>query len=157
MAQSSDPDADAVMGSFDHPEAAKDSDAATVLAGFDQPAEPRSGSDVVKDLIHSKVSHGIASIGGGLREIGDLATGKSIAEADTRYKQFVNDNSYQPADPTSQALIKVNQQAESSPYNPVTWPGRALDAVGSGINKATGSTVAGPVTVGAAEMALPFL
>lgn len=50
MAQFSDPDADAVLGSFDHPEAASDSDAATVLASFDTPAagyHPKSGSEPV--------------------------------------------------------------------------------------------------------------
>lgn len=48
MAQSNDPDVDAVMGSFDHPEAAHDSDAATVLASYDTPSagyRPASGSD----------------------------------------------------------------------------------------------------------------
>lgn len=50
MAQFSDPDADAVLGSFDHPEAASDSDAATVLASFDTPSagyHPKSGSEPV--------------------------------------------------------------------------------------------------------------
>lgn len=37
MAQSSDPDAAAVLAGFDHPEAAQDSDAAAVLASFDAP------------------------------------------------------------------------------------------------------------------------
>src|ERR1700743_1418198 len=51
MAQSSDPDIDAVLGSFDHPEAAHDSDAASVLASFDTPVVKRpstkSGADPV--------------------------------------------------------------------------------------------------------------
>jgi hypothetical protein len=50
MAQFSDPDAAAVMGSFDHPEAANDSDAAAVLASYDAPKSgyrPKSGSDPV--------------------------------------------------------------------------------------------------------------
>lgn len=50
MAQSSDPDADAFMGSFDHPEAEHDSDAATFLASFDKPTSgyhPKSGSEPV--------------------------------------------------------------------------------------------------------------
>lgn len=58
MAQSSDPDADAVMASFDHPEAEHDADAAAVLASFDTPKEtstshyrPQSGSDPV---LHGK-------------------------------------------------------------------------------------------------------
>lgn len=157
MAPSSDPDADAVLASFDHPEAANDPDAAAVLASFSKPAEPKSGSEVVKDLIHSKVSHGVASIGGGLREIGDLVTGSSMADANTRYQQFVQQHSYQPTDPTSQALINVNQQASSSPLNPTTWPGRVLDAGGDLINKATGSTVAGPVAAGVVAGALPFM
>src|ERR1700742_4812104 len=105
MAQSSDPDADAVMASFDHPEAAHDADAAAVLASFDEPPKPKSGAEVVKDLIHAKVSKGVASIGGGLREIGDLATGSSIAQADTRYQQYVKEHSFQPTDPKSQALL----------------------------------------------------
>lgn len=157
MAPSSDPDADAVMASFDHPEAANDADAAAVLASFDKPAEPKSGKEVVKDLIHAKASKGIASIGGGLRQIGDLATGSSIAQADTRYQQYVKEHSFQPTDPTSQALIQANQQAESSPANPLTWPGRVLDVAGRGVNKLTRSTVAGPVTEGVVEGALPFL
>lgn len=157
MAQSSDPDADAVMASFDHPEAANDPDAAAVLASFEEPAKPKAGREVISDLLHAKVSKGIASLGGGLREIGDLATGKSIAEADTRYKQYVKDNAYQPTDPKTQELLGLNQQAENSVYNPLTLPGRALDAGGNFINKATGSTVAGPVTEGVVEGALPFI
>lgn len=50
MAQSSDPDVDAVLGSFEHPEAAHDSDAATVLASYDTPKSgyrPKSGSEPV--------------------------------------------------------------------------------------------------------------
>lgn len=157
MAQSSDPDADAVLAGFDHPEAAHDSDAAAVLASFDKPAAPKSGSEVVKDLIHSKVNHGAASVAGGLREIGQLATGTSMADADVNYQKYVKDNTYQPTDPTSQALIGVNQQAESSPYNPMTLPGRAFDAAGKGINAVTGSTTAGPVAVGIAQGVLPFV
>lgn len=43
MAQSSDPDADAVLAGFDHPEAAHDSDAAAVLASYDSPrSSPRA-------------------------------------------------------------------------------------------------------------------
>lgn len=157
MAQSSDPDADAVLAGFDHPEAAHDSDAAAVLASFDKPAAPKSGSEVVKDLIHSKVSHGAASVAGGLREIGQLATGTSMADADVNYQKYVKDNTYQPTDPTSQALIGVNQQAESSPYNPMTLPGRAFDAAGKGINAVTGTETAGPVAVGIAQGVLPFM
>lgn len=41
MALSSDPDADAVLASFDHPEAAHDSDAAAVLASYDEPRKPK--------------------------------------------------------------------------------------------------------------------
>lgn len=37
MAQSSDPDADAVLAGFDHPEAVHDADAAAVLASFESP------------------------------------------------------------------------------------------------------------------------
>jgi hypothetical protein len=148
MAQSSDPDADAVMAGFDHPEAAHDSDAAAVLASFDAPPTPKSDSEVVKDLIHAKVTKGIASIGGGLREIGDLATGTSIADADNRYQQYVKEHSFQPTDPTSQALIKINQKAESSPLNPTTWPGRAVDMGSDMINNLTGSTAAGPIMGG---------
>jgi hypothetical protein len=44
MALSSDPDADAVMGSFDHPEAAHDPDAAAVLASFDSSAPATAAS-----------------------------------------------------------------------------------------------------------------
>lgn len=157
MDQSSDPDADAVMASFDHPEAANDADAAAVLASFDKAPEPKSGSEVVKDLIHAKVSKGIASIGGGLRATGDLLTGSSIAQADTRYQQFVKEHAYQPTDPRTQALAAVNEQAESSPANPTTWPGRVLGAGSDLINKVTGSTVAGPVTQGLIEGALPFV
>lgn len=42
MAQYSDPDADAVLAGFDHPEAAHDSDAAAVLASYDAPARGKS-------------------------------------------------------------------------------------------------------------------
>ncbi len=157
MAQSSDPDADAVMASFDHPEAADDPDAAAVLASFDKPAEPKSGNEVIKDLLHAKVSKGIASIGGGLREIGDLATGSSIAQADTRYQQFVKEHAYQPTDPKTRELMGINERVESSPANPMTWPGRVLDKGSDLINQATGSTVAGPVTEGLVTGALPFI
>lgn len=118
---------------------------------------PESGDRVVKDLIHAKVSKGIASIGGGFRAIGDLATGSSAAQADTRYKQFVTDHAWTPSDPTSQALVNVNQQADTSALNPTTWVGRALDKGSNVINQATGSTVAGPVAMGLLQGALPFV
>jgi hypothetical protein len=128
MAQSSDPDADAVMGSFDHPEAANDSDAATVLASFDQPKSAPSGKDVVGQVIRSEAS----KIPAGLKSVYDITLGgKTVAEADEAYKKATT-----PTDSTAQALSNRVGQVMSSPYNPLTWPGRAFDAAGNLINAA---------------------
>ncbi len=125
MALSNDPDADAVLGSFDHPEAANDSDAATVLASFDA---PKSGKEVMGQVIRAEAS----KIPAGLKSLYDITLGgKSAAEADAAYKKSTT-----PTDPTAQALAGKVGQVMGSPYNPLTWPGRAFDAAGTLINAA---------------------
>lgn len=67
MAQSSDPDADAVLASFDHPEASKDSDVAAVLASYDKQTPAESGDTLAMAPI------------GALEEFGKMGTGALAA------------------------------------------------------------------------------
>lgn len=90
---------------------------------------PASPDQVVAQVVRQKASQIPAAIGGGLRSIYDLATGKTIAETDKRYQQFVKEHSFQPTDPKAKELSAVYDRAASSPANPMTWPGRAADIV----------------------------
>lgn len=91
---------------------------------------PVSGDESVKRLVAHEATQMGAGILGGFRSIYDLATGKSIAETDQRYKDFVKEHSYQPSDPNSQALVGHYDKASASNANPLNWPGKAFDVVG---------------------------
>ena len=91
--------------------------------------EPVSPDEVVRRVVANKATSMAAAIPAGFRSLYDLATGKSIAETDERYKQFIREHSYQPPDETSQALSKVYDTASASAANPLTWPTKAMDIV----------------------------
>lgn len=113
---------------------------------------------VVGRTIHHAVSGLVQPIIGGFRSIGDVLSGKSIAETDTNYQKYLKEHIYQPPDAQSQALSQRYDTAAGSGYNPVNWPGivigGATNALSKGINAVTDSTVAGPVAAGALEFGL---
>lgn len=104
MAQSSDPDAAAVMGSFDHPEAANDSDAAAVLASFDGPKSsavtartPPTATQHVADVLGIVKRHpftaatglaenALSGITGGVGSLADAVTGSDPGTHDYAYR-----------------------------------------------------------------------
>lgn len=95
----------------------------------EQPAQPVSSDESVKRLVAHEATQMGASVLGGFRSLYDLATGKSIADTDQRYKDFVREHSYQPPDANSQSLVQTYDKASASPANPLTWPSRAADIV----------------------------
>src|ERR1700748_3837563 len=127
MAPSSDPDADAVLASFDHPEAARAPDAAAVLASYDAPHPQASGKQNVAELVRHEASLIPAAIGGGFRSIYDLASGKTIAETDQRYQQYVAEHATPVTNDTVAAMSKMYDKSQASGFNPLTWPGRLFD------------------------------
>jgi hypothetical protein len=131
-----DPDLDAVMQeSQQQPTTANapsgDPDLDAVLS--EKPKTP-TPDDAVRDLVLNKASGMGASVLGGFRAIGDLASGRSIADSDTRYQQYVKEHTYQPRGEAGQGLVDVSNKVERSPYNPLTWPGRGIEAAGKLIN-----------------------
>lgn len=89
---------------------------------------PLSGKEVMGQVIRAEAS----KIPAGLKSIYDITLGgKTAAEADAAYKKATT-----PTDPTAQALAGRVGQVMGSPYNPLTWPGRAFDAAGNLINAA---------------------
>jgi hypothetical protein len=101
MAQSNDPDVDAVIGSFDHPEAAHDSDAATVLAGYDtapvaSPRVPPTASQHAADVFSIYKKHpfttgiglaenALSGVTGGVGSLADAVTGSDPGTHDWAY------------------------------------------------------------------------
>lgn len=89
-----------------------------------------SGDESVRRLVAHEATSMLAAIPAGLRSLYDITLGgKSVAETDKRYQQFVKEHSYQPTDQTSQQLTGIYDRASASPANPLTWPGRAADMV----------------------------
>jgi hypothetical protein len=89
---------------------------------------PLSGKEVMGQVIRAEAS----KIPAGLKSVYDITLGgKSAAEADAAYKKATT-----PNDPTAQAMAGRLGQVMGSPYNPLTWPGRAFDAAGNLINAA---------------------
>jgi hypothetical protein len=99
MAQSSDPDVDAVLGSFDHPEAQHDSDAAAVLASYDAPtataaptaAQHAKGAlDIVKQhpmtTSWGLLENAISGVTGGAGSLADAVTGSDPGAHDWAYR-----------------------------------------------------------------------
>jgi len=111
------------------PPASSTGDEAIDTAFSKTSSEKVSPDEVVRRLVANKVTSGLAAIPAGFRSIYDITTGKSVAETDKRYQEFIREHSYQPPDATSQALSAVYGKAASSAANPLTWPGRVADVM----------------------------
>ena len=129
----SDPDADAVLASFEHPEAANDSDVAAVLASFSAPkkeAPPRSNLgtgyigepnlarepnalDIAADRFIGGAVRGVV---GGYKGLAKLVTGQGIDAAADAVSKVTSDE----LRPTTGAA-QVTSSAISSPYNPLNY------------------------------------
>lgn len=126
MALSNDPDADAVLGSFDHPEASHDSDAATVLASFDAPkasiAPPvkisspahvgsegstgEGGFGMAETALHLGSGY-LGKLGGGLTYLGTLAaTGGDTEAAKAVQEDTEKAITYQPRTEEGQEMTQ---------------------------------------------------
>ncbi len=81
----------------------------------------------------------------GVRDIWGLLHGQSLADVDQSGQNYIRANTYEPAPGTPGA---VAVKAGESNWNPLNWPGLATAKVGQGVNKMTGSTMAGPITEG---------
>lgn len=89
-----------------------------------------SGDESVRRLVAHEATSMLAAIPAGLRSLYDITLGgKTVAETDKRYQQFVREHSYQPPDKTTQQLAGIYDRASASPANPLTWPVHAADVV----------------------------
>jgi len=97
----------------------------------------------------------------GAGAIYDLATGKSISDADRRAQRAIEEGTFKPPG----LPAKVASAAFDSPANPLNWPSTAFKYAGKGITAAMTSNVmpekvreagvyVGPVLEGVANMAL---
>jgi hypothetical protein len=120
-----------------------------------------SPEESVRRLVAHEATTGLAAIPAGLRSLYDITLGgKSVAETDQRYHQFIQEHSYNPPDPTSQQLADVYDRFSGSRANPLTWPARAADVVAENMTK--GSAVAREVdrlkpTTGGSPAAAPII
>lgn len=96
------------------------------------------------DLALRAVSGIGANILAGGRAMYDMATGKSLAEADTRAQQFIKEHTFEPTDQLSKNMTGVLD----SKVNPMNWPGAAISKVSDVVGENTGSPAAAGVTSG---------
>ena len=130
-----DPDADAVL-SGGSPQAAApaeitgDPDADAVLHPHQSaPASP-------KNVVGQVIRYEAGKIPAGLKSVYDITLGgKSAADTENAYNAT---NAARLTDPKAKELAAQLDQTMSSGYNPLTWPGRATDAVGNAIKDAVG-------------------
>lgn len=130
----SDPDADAVLASFEHPEAANDSDAAAVLASFSAPKEtapPRSNlgtgyigepnlarePNVVDIAADRLIGGAVRGVVGGYRGLKALITGQGTDTAAQAVTNATNDQLEAPKGTAAEATSK----AIASKYNPLNY------------------------------------
>ena len=132
---SSDPDIDAVLGSFDHPEASRDSDAASVLASFDQPKKtapvPISATDLFGDMAKSV----IGGIVHGAGTLADVATGTAPgpgSHAERWASPFAITDRLGQLDPDQQKI----HQAVSNAYDKMAGTGPAATEIKTRIPQA---------------------
>jgi len=100
-------------------------------------------------LVHEATGFGASAVAG-TRSLYDLAKGTPLSEIDKKNQALFQQYVYQPKGKEGEAQVK----AFESPLNPLNWPSMGLDWLGDQINKATGSTAAGPITAGAGKLAL---
>lgn len=158
MAQSNDPDVDAVLGSFDHPEASNDSDAAEVLASFDAPASAVSQRVVPTGSQHASEVASIVkrhpfTTGIGLAEnaLGAVTGGVgSLADAVTLSEPGTHDWAYQPR-------TEAGKEIASAAGDESAAVGRAYDKI-PGADTPLGQTIKryGPEALGAVGTVAAF-
>lgn len=102
------------------------------------------------DLALRGVSNIGANILAGGRAMYDLATGSTIAQADTRAQKYIQEHTYQPKDALSQKLA----QAADSKVNPLNWPGMAISKASDVVGEQTDSPYAAGATTGVLQAAL---
>jgi hypothetical protein len=136
MAQSNDPDIDAVLGSFDHPEAAHDADAAAVLASFDSPKGPQSAKPIgAGDLFADMGKSIIGGIVHGAGTLADVATGtapRQGSHAERWSAPFAVTDRLGQLDPDQQKI----HQAVSNAYDTVAGTGPAATEIKTRIPQA---------------------
>lgn len=107
-----------------------------------KPVYTRSIKEAGGDLALHAVSNIGANILAGGRAMYDLATGKSIAEADTRAQDYIKEHTYQPKDPLSKEITG----AFESKVNPLNWPGMAISKASDVVGEQSGSPGAAGAT-----------
>lgn len=124
------------------------------------PKAPEGGVAPWKEVMGHMAAQAASGLGAsaaaGVRSVYDFIRGKSLSEVDKHNQAFIADHTYQPTDTVSRVAAKGMQ----SPYNPMNYPGEALDYAGEKLNQATDSTALGPVLSGVAQVglgALPFV
>lgn len=156
----SDPDADAVLASFDHPEAGADADAAAVLSSFNaksdqQPSASASTTNPINDVVRGYVKQTAAGVlgpaAGGVRGLWDLALGRGSdqATADIEDTERAVSGIFKPRN----AAEQVGSTGAASNWNPLNWPGVALSWTGKKLGGASESLGAPPLVSAFAETA----
>jgi hypothetical protein len=114
MAQSSDPDVDAVMAGFDHPEAAADPDAAAVLAHLSNPTQEAASSESDSSKHASKALDIVkkhpftTAIGLGENVLSGVTGGfGSLADAVTLSEPGTHDWTYRPRTEAGKQIADV--------------------------------------------------
>jgi len=102
------------------------------------------------DLALRAVSGLGANILAGGRAMYDLATGKSLAEADMRAQEYIKEHTFAPTDELSKRMAGVID----SKVNPLNWPGMAISKVSDTVGEQTGSPAAAGATSGVLNAAL---
>jgi hypothetical protein len=141
-----DPAIDAAFGSSTDtpaPTSATGDDAIDAAFSGAAPAKPVSGADAVGQMVRYEASKIPASIAGGARSIYDITLGgKSVAQTDQRYQQWMRDHTSQPTDPAAAQLSGTFDAASASGFNPLTWPARGADALASNLTRPSASMAA---------------
>lgn len=132
-----------------------DDDPRGTFFSSDTPAAPESadklqpkGGRTLKEAGGDLALHWLTGLGANIMAGGraayDLATGKTIAQADTRAQQFIKEHTYEPDDSLSKGLIG----AWESRANPLNWPGMAISKASDVVGEQTGSPGAAGATTG---------
>jgi hypothetical protein len=100
------------------------------------PAKASSPNEVVGQLVRHEASSALMYPAALVRHAYDVTLGgRSATEADKRQQEFLQEHTTPLTDPDSQRLGQIYQDVQTSKANPLSWPGKVIDATGNLVGK----------------------